>query len=380
MPLYDVYLYDIESVTQFSGYTGTETLLGTTPGQDLFPYAVFGDSDSDNPGATATFGNLTGTKVTITDDDALYENLDDGITVGTGRQTTTEFIDILNPTGASYLEYAYWLTDPGTGNTFKIYSVINYNYPGPNSSAAGFVSEQVIDPTIQYVISSPTRASAISGNDGNPVVGYSSLVACFAKGSMIRTIKGEIPVEKLKPGDHVLTMDNGYQVVRWVGAKRLDHNELARNPKLQPIRIRSGALGQGCPSSDLVLSPQHRIFVASKIAGRMFSETEVLVPAKSLLSLEGVAVAKDIRFVTYYHFLCEQHQIVYSNRAPTESLYVGKECMKSMSTEAQEEICALFPELCSGPIVPARALIPNRLARKLALRHAKNQKPLLTAV
>jgi len=209
MPSYEVFLYDLESVTQYSGHTGSESALGITAGQDLFPYTVFGDSDSDNPGATATFGNLTGTQITVTDDDGFYENLDDGITVGTGRQTTPEFVDTLNPTGASYLEYAYTLTDPGTGESFKIYSIINYNYPGPNSSAAGFVSEQSIDPTVQYDISSPTRVSAASGDDGNPFIEYSNLVTCFATGSLIRTDKGDVPVEDLRIGSNVLTQDDG---------------------------------------------------------------------------------------------------------------------------------------------------------------------------
>ncbi len=383
MPSYEVFLYDIESVTQYSGYSGLEALLGYTVGQDLFPYSVLGDSDSDNPGANATFGNLTGTQITVTDDDGFYENLDDGITVGTGRQTTQEFVDILNPTGASYLEYAYTLTDPATGDSFKIYSVINYNYPGPNSSAAGFVSEQSIDPTVQYDISSPTLLSVLSGDDGNPFIEYSKLVACFAKGSLIRTDKGDVPIEHLKIGSKVLTKDHGYQNIRWIGVRRVDETELAAEPKLIPIRIRAGALGEGRPSADLMVSPQHRMLVASKIADRMFGEIEVFVSAKSLIALDGVEDAKDVSGVDYYHLMCDRHQIIFANDAPTESLYLGSQSVKSMTSEVRDEIFAIFPELhprrSAAPPMPARSLIPNRRGQRLVQRHVKNQKALLRA-
>ena len=92
----------------------------------------------------------------------------------------------------------------------------------------------------------------------------------------------------LAEGDLVRTLDHGLQPVRWVGARRLSAAELAAAEKLRPIRIRAGALGPGTPRADLLVSPQHRVLVRSRIAQRMFGTDEVLVAAKQLLQIDGI--------------------------------------------------------------------------------------------
>lgn len=205
-------------------------------------------------------------------------------------------------------------------------------------------------------------------------------IPCFAAGTMIETTTGPVAVETLRAGDLVLTRDNGAQPVRWVGVRRLGAGELAVAPHLRPIRIRQGALGSGLPLRDLIVSPQHRVMVRSKIAQRMFGTQEVLVAAKQLLVLDGVSV-EPAQGVTYVHFLCDQHEIVISEGAATESLYTGAEAMKAVGAAAQDEIFALFPELRGGgaDALPkaARVLVPGRQARQLAARHARNDQPLV---
>ncbi|WP_289846643.1 Hint domain-containing protein [Pacificibacter marinus] len=202
-------------------------------------------------------------------------------------------------------------------------------------------------------------------------------VVCFASGTLIKTCEGEIAVEDLKVGDKVLTLDDGYQPIRWIGIRKLSAQDLTKNPKLRPIRIRAGALGNDMPTQDLTVSPQHRILANSKIAERMFGVNEVLVGAKHLTELEGVEVAEDMTEVTYVHFLFEEHQIVFSNGARTESLYTGAEALKSISPKAREEIYAIFPGLQADPDAgtdAVRLLVPGRQARKLAERSARNDK------
>nr|WP_010394508.1 Hint domain-containing protein [Paracoccus sp. TRP] len=61
------------------------------------------------------------------------------------------------------------------------------------------------------------------------------------------------------------TADNGLQPLHWVGLVKLGPAELAASPKLHPLRIRAGALGNGTPGPDLMVSPQPR---AHKLANR----------------------------------------------------------------------------------------------------------------
>ncbi|MDQ7262429.1 Hint domain-containing protein [Paracoccus sp. PS-1] len=204
---------------------------------------------------------------------------------------------------------------------------------------------------------------------------------CFARGTLIETEHGPLPVEELRPGMLVMTRDHGLQPVRWVGSRVVGSRMLETSPNLRPIRISAGALGQGLPGRDLIVSPQHRILVRSKIAQKMFGAAEVLVAAKQLLQIDGIDIAQEIEAVEYFHFLFDRHEIVLSEGAETESLYTGPEALKSVGREAQAEIFALFPELRdrAEDDLPqgARLLASGRMGRKLAVRHAQHHKALV---
>ncbi|NHF74597.1 Hint domain-containing protein [Paracoccus xiamenensis] len=204
-------------------------------------------------------------------------------------------------------------------------------------------------------------------------------VLCFGADAMIRTDAGEAVAGSLSIGDLVETVDAGLQAIRWIGTRALTAAELDANPKLRPIRIRKGALGSGLPTADLIVSPQHRMLVRSKIAQKMFGTTEVLVAAKQLCQIYGIDVAEDLTEVTYVHFLFDDHQIVLANGAEAESLHTGEEALKSVGPAAVEEIYAIFPELRYGEEhAAARVLTSGRLGRKLVVRHAQNDKPLVS--
>lgn len=201
---------------------------------------------------------------------------------------------------------------------------------------------------------------------------------CFAAGTRIEVANGEtVNVEDLCQGDMVMTADHGLQVVKWIGTNTLSGAELAEN--LRPIRIAAGALGNGLPVQDLFVSPQHRMLVRSGIAQRMFGQDEVLVAAKHLVLLDGIDVVADAQTVVYVHFLCDQHEVVFANGAPSETLYTGAEAIKSLSPDAIAEIMALFPELTDVDYnaLSARALVGGRKGRQLAVRHKNNHKTIL---
>ena len=89
-------------------------------------------------------------------------------------------------------------------------------------------------------------------------------VACFTSGTLIKTQQGDMPIEALCEGDMVLTMDRGYQPIRWIGSfKRSAQGDLA------PILVRKGALGN---DRDLRVSPQHRMLLQGWQAEMFFEE------------------------------------------------------------------------------------------------------------
>lgn len=225
-----------------------------------------------------------------------------------------------------------------------------------------------------------TISYQISNGAGTTDIGFVTVeVVCFAGGTLIETPCGPVLIEELKAGDLVLTRDHGAQPLRWIGQTSVDAGTLAALPRLRPIRIKAGALGQDVPAQDLVVSPQHRILVRSKIAQRLFGTAEVLVAAKQLVLLDGIDIADDLDAVEYFHLLFDRHEVVISNGAETESLYTGPEALKSVGKAAQEEIFTLFPELGDRDYVApaARTLVSGRMGRKLAMRHTQHDKMLV---
>ncbi len=200
-----------------------------------------------------------------------------------------------------------------------------------------------------------------------------NFVPCFTTGVRIATPAGPQPVEGLAIGDPVVSRDNGAVPIRWIGkATRKATGNLV------PIRIAAGALGKGLPERDLVVSPQHRMLVRSRIAARMFGGSDVLVPAKKLLGLPGIELATDIEEVTYIHLLFDRHEIIYAEGAPTESLLLGTQALLALGREARAELRALFgPGALTSPPQPARPIPAGRLLKRLVERHTRNRQPLL---
>lgn len=268
--------------------------------------------------------------------------------------------------------YAYQLTG-SDGSVINI-TVVDIETDG-SYSPDGIVADQPLVPGVTYTV---TDVYDWLSSPANPP--YDTLVPCFTPDTLIETEHGPLPVQVLTKGDLVRTKDNGMQAIRWIGTRQLTASDLAANPNLAPIRVRAGALGAGLPYTDLVVSPQHRLLVRSRIAQRMFDTDEVLVAAKHLTALDGIDPVEDASGVTYVHFLLERHEIVFANGAETESLYTGTEALKSVPQDAADEILSLFPDLKDGVIPePARDLIKGARGRQLAKRHAKNAVPLFAA-
>lgn len=205
--------------------------------------------------------------------------------------------------------------------------------------------------------------------------GHDDAFPCFVAGTLVETAAGPVRVEELSRGDLVKTQDRGCRPVVWVGKRIV---VTAGCDWLKPVLIRKGALGDGVPARDLRVSQQHRMLVRSRIARRMFDAEEVLVAAKHLLGNEGISLDERRDEVTYVHFMCEDHEIVWAEGAPTESLYLGPEAQKILGQQTLDEIFGIFPELRGYVAEPARALIKGPHGRKLVERHRKNGRPLLS--
>jgi len=351
-----IYTLEVSNIT----ISGGEQLSGITQG-----------NGSHLLGETITLNNNSFTTVDVNDsDDTNFDDsdgsqtLDSAITYGgtpfaAGLVVESEYaLTVEDPAGSQYTLLAFNINEGG-GPSFS--TVEGLAFVGP---VDGF-------PPIGVPLT-------VVDNDEGPSDPFASLAtpSCFTNGCMIATPNGERQIEDLSVGDIVLTADNDAQTIRWIGRSKFSASQLSQNPKLRPVRIVAQALGHGLPKRDLLVSRQHRFVLNSKIANRMFHQNEVLISAIKMTELPGIFVDESVTNVEYIHILFDEHEIVYAEGASTESLFVGREALKSISPEARAEIVTIFPEISEQGFTPKSArYIPTGSSQKqLISRHLKNKK------
>jgi len=141
-------------------------------------------------------------------------------------------------------------------------------------------------------------------------------VACvrFARGTHITLASGaQILIEDLSIGDRVLTRDGGPQAIRWIG-----ETTLRAVGDYAPVVITAGALFN---TRDLVLSPDHRLFIYQREDRIGAGRSEVLVKVRHLINGDTV-YQKDGGFIDYFQILFDEHQIIYAEGIAAETTLV----------------------------------------------------------
>ncbi len=174
-------------------------------------------------------------------------------------------------------------------------------------------------------------------------------VICFTPDTFIETPDGPRLIQMLRPGDRILTKDNGPQDILWTGHRRMSGARLYAMPHLRPIRFRSGALGKGRPDGDLIVSPQHRILVKGHAAQALFNTPEVLVRAEDLTNDRTVLVDHTLREVTYVHILLERHNIVFANGIETESFHPSNTALDTVEQTQRQALLDVLPGVAVNP-------------------------------
>jgi len=132
-------------------------------------------------------------------------------------------------------------------------------------------------------------------------------VACYAHGTRIATPAGEHSVETLSAGDFVLTASGRARTITWIGWRVVDCLRHPDPSAVRPIRIQAGALADGVPCRDLVVSPDHAMLLDG-----------VLIPARQLCN-GGTIRQLAVQHVHYFHVELESHDILLAEGAAAES-------------------------------------------------------------
>jgi hypothetical protein len=188
-------------------------------------------------------------------------------------------------------------------------------------------------------------------------------IPCFAAGTLIATPDGPRMVETLAAGDEVLTINGSVQRISWVGSRVVNCRAHPCPEKILPVRIRRHAFGADLPGRDLILSPDHAVFLDG-----------VLIPICELVNGQNV-VQEHVHTVRYVHVELKLHDILLAEGLPCESFLdignhsqfgegpdaVGLHPDFAATALAWEAACA--PLCLHGPeIDAARALLAEQFA------------------
>lgn len=202
-----------------------------------------------------------------------------------------------------------------------------------------------------------------AGDDGSAVY-----AVCFLAGTLISTPQGERPVEALLPGD-IVCVYQGAQVelqsVRWVGSR---HVALSQTdgfaPDQFPVRILAGALSENTPSQDLLITPEHCLYMEGR-----------LVPARMLVNGKTIYHDESLREYDYYHVETQTHSVLRSNGVLSESyLDTGNRKVMSSGAEADPDTSFNWRDHAVAPLCTERSFV-EPIWLKLAERAQLSGRP-----
>jgi hypothetical protein len=200
-----------------------------------------------------------------------------------------------------------------------------------------------------------------------------SLVDCFAAGTHIATPAGAVRVEDLTPGETVLAHFAGSAPVQWVGRRHVDCTHHPDPSTVWPVRVAAGALGVGRPGRDLLLSPNHAIYVS-----------DTLIPVRLLVNGSSI-IQMPVDDITYFHVELTEHDLLLAEGILAESyLDAGDRSNFANGGEAvrlhpdfatrPEDTAALWemkgcaPLILHGPRLDAARDRVNQMADRIASR------------
>jgi len=242
--------------------------------------------------------------LTVTD---IYSTTLNSATVTAGGFLTGDTLTVGTPGGLtpSFSNGTLTLTGVASVATYQTaLASVAYNFAAGNDPTGGGADNSR---AISWVVNDGVTSSAAASSSLNVQAG----AVCFAAGTLILTTRGEVLVEHLTTSDHAVTVSDGVEVarpVKWVGRRRIDLAAHPRPATVAPIRIARGAVADSVPRRDLLVSPDHAIFIDG-----------VLICARQLIN--GTTIRQDAtyRSIEYFHVELDAHALLQAEGLPAES-------------------------------------------------------------
>jgi hypothetical protein len=252
-------------------------------------------------GGHLEFGSATTSGIGINDSNVTFSfnNVTSGANAGE--------IEFNGPTFTLGSTTNQVITNAAKGNKFVFdgakFTGDTFSYTGTTLTVTNSGGTKVL--TMKNLSGTGLSSSSFVG------AGNTIQVVCYAAGTRILTPAGERLIDSLMPGELVLTLAGvalSAQPVKWVGHRRINLAEHPRPETVAPIRILRDAFGEAMPHRDLLVSPDHAIFVEGR-----------LICARQLVNGTTIRQETDRWVIDYYHVELDRHAILMAEGLPAES-------------------------------------------------------------
>ncbi|MBS0979569.1 Hint domain-containing protein [Acetobacter thailandicus] len=278
-------------------YARDEGVIGTTTvssGGSLYAFSggVISGNVTAERGAQVTIPSTAGGTVTLTGDG----NSDLIITGNTSPTTVISGFTQNVGTGA---------VDSITLESVKANDVKDVTYP--DADHVTFTLQDNSSITLNIIGVEEIGYTLSENSDGDLVY-----EVCFLADTLIATPNGTMAVQDLKPGDVIVSYQDGkacHTTVTWAGKAHCTvKSEKSDDEAGYPVRILQDAIAPGVPFKDLLVTAEHCLFFDN-----------AFIPARMLVNGRSVFYDRSVPSYDYYHIETEDHSVIMADGMLTES-------------------------------------------------------------
>ena len=209
-----------------------------------------------------------------------------------------------------------------------------------DGTLALFVPSAPLQPGHEYLVSQPDwktgRAASPEEVAAMPALGAGTLLA---------TPEGDMPIDWLRPGDRILTRDNGYQPLLWLAQHIVPRRA---PPHSRPITLPHSHFSAEQPVQKLVISPGCPLLLAGAELELWFAESEMFARASDLAPQAAPAPGRQ----AMYSLLFDAPEVVLAGGVWTGTVHVDAAYLTLLPASVR---AAVAPDLLKMHRQPARA-------------------------
>ncbi|WP_169802071.1 Hint domain-containing protein [Neokomagataea thailandica] len=234
---------------------------------------------------------------------------------------------------------------------------VDFSYLGGTIESASMSADDVLSVKTNNgdTASIQFASSEYTGNDVFKIDGDTVTLVCFLEGTQIRTPDGERAVETLTSGDTVLTWDwrarkTVEKTLSWVGRQPVRVKPgLLDDEAGYPVRIRANAMAPGVPLKDLLVTPEHCLFVENGF-----------IPARMLVNGSSIIYDRTMTQFSVFHIETTEHAVLWSDGALSES-YLDTGNRRNFAQIGGEAVvlgrAKSWPHDAAAPLMTSREIV-----------------------